>query len=323
MIFPIISTSALEYYLSPISLNVTSIVKSQRILCNLPLQYDLTYQTEYVKYLADDYGLSLPLQVMACNAKKRVLTNEMHCHTRPKNLPDRSFIRLDDSLWICSPELCVTQIASAMPLVKLIRAINHLCAIYVANPNAPYLQSSRDPLTTVQSISGFVGRAPGLKGISKTRQALRYALDRSNSPMESDFAVLFTLPISLGGYALPKPLLNRNTRLFSNVSSLHLSSVCCDFVWPDQKIIVEYDSNLSHLDPDQHAYDKGKHNALTLSGYKVINITTKDVKDFPSVDRTFRLIRKELGLRAFSTEFEKYYSLRRQNVLSLLFNIGV
>lgn len=320
MIFPIISTSALSYYLSSASSKPARVSIVHRARCNLPVHYDLTYQKAFVSNLAADYGLPLPIQVMVCRASLRFQSTEMHCCVRPKRLPDKSFIRLDQTVFISSPELCIIQVASDMPLEKLIETINNLCAIYVPNPSAPYLQSSREPLTSVKAIAAFTQKAPNLNGIKKVRQAVQYALDRSNSPMESKLAVLCVLPLSLGGYGLPRPRLNEEVRLSAQAESLyHMKSVCCDFVWSEQKIIVEYDSNLSHLDPRQHAFDKQRRNALEMSGYKVISLTANDIRNYIAVDKTFRMIRKELGLRAENKTLEKYLLRRYDTVISLLF----
>ena len=318
MIFPIISTSALEFYLSPASLKPA---KGAHALCSIPKHYDLPYQKKFVKDLANEYGLALPLSVMACKSTLRCQTDEMHCYIRSKNLPERSFLKLDEVVYISSPELCITQVAPSLSLERLIETINNLCAIYVQNPAATFFQSSRAPLTSVKAISSFVKKSPKLKGARKVQQALQYALDCSNSPMESKLAVLCTLPLSLGGYALPKPQLNGEVHLSAQAEALyHMKSVRCDFVWYEQKIILEYDSNLSHLDPKQHAFDKQRRNALEMSGYKVISITAKDIQNYTAVDKTFRMIRKELGLRADKKTLEKYFSKRYDTVISLLFS---
>ena len=320
MIFPIISTSALEFYLSPASSKPTRVPIAHRARCNLPVRYDLSYQKAFAKDLAIEYGLTLPIQVMVCRASRRFQTDEMHCYLRPKTLPEKSFIRLDEGVLISSPELCIIQVALSMPLEKLIETINNLCAIYVSNPAASYLQSSREQIISVRAISAFIKKAGNLNGVKRVRQALQYALDCSNSPMESKLAVLCTLPLSLGGYALPKPQLNGEVHLSTQAEALyHMKSVRCDFVWYEQKIILEYDSNLSHLDPKQHAFDKQRRNALEMSGYKVISITAKDIQNYTAVDKTFRMIRKELGLRADKKTLEKYFPRRYDTVISLLF----
>ena len=139
--------------------------------------------------------------------------------------------------------------------------------------------------------------------------------------MESILAALSVLPMSRGGYGFPKPEMNYDIRLDDAAAAfLGRASCCCDFVWIKQKVVVEYDSNISHLTPNQHAYDKRKYNALNMSGYSVFSITSDNMKNFKSIELTFSNLRKLLGLRPQTASWKKYEAIRRETVHSIVYN---
>ena len=109
-------------------------------------------------------------------------------------------------------------------------------------------QRRREPVTTAADINNYLQKVKKVDGINKARQAAKYILDRSNSPRESILAVLMNLPISRGGYRLLEPNLNYDVNLSdAGVKLFGRPSCCCDFVWPEQNVVAEYDSNSMRL----------------------------------------------------------------------------
>ena len=76
-------------------------------------------------------------------------------------------------------------------------------------------------------------------------------------------------------------------------------------VWPADKVIMEYDSTMTHLEVDQHYYDKKKITALNDSGYDLISATAEQFKNFTSYEALFELLRKKLKLRPRPDRMEK------------------
>ena len=90
-------------------------------------------------------------------------------------------------------------------------------------------------------------------------------------------------------------------------------------VWKKQKVVLEYDSNLSHLGLEQHFKDKRRSTALNIAGYKVISITAEQIGNFGSIETAFLRIRSALGMRTHKDRWEEYLDLRRQVVKDILF----
>ena len=93
------------------------------------------------------------------------------------------------------------------------------------------------------------------------------------------------------------------------------SPIYNDMAWEPEKVAVEYDSDISHLSSAQHSKDKQRASALAASGYKVISITRNNVKNLTELDKTFKVLRKVLGMPRLDHRLVKYRS-KRKAVLS-------
>ena len=66
------------------------------------------------------WGLTLPLVLTVSNPSAKRATNRMRSHIFTGPLPGGSILRASDGVLVSSPELCFFQMASQLPLVKLI-----------------------------------------------------------------------------------------------------------------------------------------------------------------------------------------------------------
>ena len=266
------------------------------------------------------YDLTAPLHVMVPNASSRHKGNDIVSHVIPKGLPKDSFVQLTNSLYIITPECCFLMAAASLSVPELVVLANDLCAIYRLDPLSVTGQSSRKPITDLNKLIKYVISAGKVRGLDKARTALKYAADNSNSPMESRLAAIFSLPLMYGGFGLPKPELNYNVNLSPGASAyMERDCCCCDMVWLRQRIAGEYDSNLAHLTPEQHYYDKKRTTALSLSGYKTVSITAKNLSSYSEIENLCVNMRRVLGLRAQKDRLDKYSAIRRDTVNKIFF----
>ena len=212
------------------------------------------------------------------------------------------------------------QAATQMSFHELVNLANNLCAIYVLDETEEYGQRRREPITSVADIMEYLTKVNDIAGIRTARRAIRYARDRSNSPMESQIATLGALPLHYGGYGLPPPRLNMDVQLSSEGKEFLGRSFCsCDMVWPEQKVVLEYDSNLAHSTRRQFTIDKNRSTALALSGYRVISVTAEKVANFRAVETLFTGIRTVLGLRTYPDRMQKTFEKRWDVVHDIMF----
>ena len=285
-----------------------------RVLSSLPHKWFFQDDIDIAETIADKYGISLPLIIQSTDIKVRIRQKKIRSSLLSSHIPKNSFICIDQlsgniPVYIACPEYCFLNAASHLSFLELIQLGYTLCSGYVQADNQ-YGQRSRCPLTCVQSVSDYLNRCSGFPGIKNARRALQYIKDGSNSPMETKISMALTLPVSSGGFGMPGHQLNKPAQL-SSKGYEYLGYECiCDFLWTERKIVVEYDSKLTHLSPDQHARDKRRLTALTISGYKVFTITSDFLRNFSTFQQTFFQLRHMLKMKPLKKKFQTYLDQR-------------
>ena len=266
-----------------------------------------------------DYDIPFPIHIMVPKSSQRSQGKLFVCHLMPRSLPDGSFINLSGTVQIISPELCFVLAANYLSIPQLAVLACDLCGIYVPDDDSEFGQVNRYPVTTVNKIETYIKKAKKIQGIKKARKAIAFALDRSNSPMESKLSVAAILSYLYGGYSLEHPVLNYYVDLSDRTAEmLHCNQLCCDIVWPDKKVIVEYDSDLVHLSKQRFYKDKNRTMALNASGYTVLNVTYDSLRNTSSVDSLFMLITKSIGKR-IRPDYYEATQVQRRNLIKDFF----
>jgi len=274
--------------------------------CRVALD-DTLPDTEHVRLP----GLTLPVHILLGKADMRRRREEMTQHVFTGKTPVGCFFNVDDTLFVCSPEFCFLQMANKLPLGSLVELGYELCGSYsihtAGDPNVPARGFHlREPLTSTKRLTMFASRMKGVKGHLKAVRALRYVLDGSASPMETKLSILLTLPYRLGGFGLPKPKMNarvdprksdRRTGQQAGLRQPGKGYYVCDLFWPDEKVAVEYDSNLFHTGSAHITEDSKKRNALKAMGIGVITVTTQQIYDKREFETVARSLAKDLGKR--------------------------
>lgn len=171
--------------------------------------------------------IQLPLHVVVRGKDNKRNFSEIVCHSIGKTIPQRSFVSHSKHVAVSSPEACFVQMANKLPLTQLVQLGFELCGTYATDPLSGQLLK-RLPRTNLQYLKNYVVKAKGIKGSAKAKQALLYIHENSASPMETKLTMLLTLPTSLGGYALPKPELNKVVEVDEG---WRIKTYRCDLVW--------------------------------------------------------------------------------------------
>ncbi len=312
--------SAIEYWLLEKGIRVPFYRHALDARVKTKSVFAETFSRQDQLYAPDQFSFCLPLHLGVPKSAMREETDSLKMHLLSEHLPDNSFVEVAAGVYVCSPELCFLQAARDLSLHELVLLGNELCAIYKRDPYSPYNQSRRDMLMTKKSLNKFLDGAKDIKGVKNAKRAAQYILERANSPIEARLAVLAALPFRYGGYGLKNTLLNYFVRMTpKGAEHLGRTSCCCDMVWKEEKVVLEYDSNLSHLDIDQHFYDKKRSTALTFSGYKVISVTAEQIRDFRGIEQLFLSVRNAVGLKNRKDIVQKYFELRREVIQRIMF----
>jgi len=122
-----------------------------------------------------------------------------------------------------------------------------------------------------------------------------------------------------GGYGILRPELNEYIQLSPDAKKLmNRDTCCCDMLWKSQSFVVEYDSNLVHSSMSQVRYDKRRSDAVLMSGFSLLHVTSDYFSNQNTIDALFILIRKCLGMRSINPKLEKYKE-KRFELLKKLF----
>lgn len=191
---------------------------------------------------------------------------------------------------------------------------------YYRLPTAQHdTQYRLDPLVTLDSQYAFLAANPSLYGVSRVREALGLAFDRSASPMESALALMLSLTVEFGGFGLPKPELNKQVPTGEFESMWDGGPfITPDLLWEDCKVAVEYESDEfhGHLGAGKADSDAVRANVLTAMGYAVFRATRGTARSIPAIVRLARQVAQAMGRGvADPSEIE---DIRRQKLHLLL-----
>ncbi len=209
----------------------------------------------------------------------------------------RSFMRIEDGLYVSTPEMAFCEMASVLSLERLIALGFELCGTYRRASTFGLAQYDATPLTSPGVLASFIEKSPQFKGVKKARRALPLILAGSASPRESDLAMLLCLPYSLGGYGLPHPTMNAEIPLPKNVTATGRSSLRCDLYWPAVRLDVEYDSAEFHSAERLLANDSMRRIALESMDVTSVNLTAEHLRRASLFDEAAQGIARILGKR--------------------------
>lgn len=233
-------------------------------------------------------------------------------------LPNQDFTA--KAYCLIPPEYLFLQMAESMSFIDLLMLGFELCGTYFGNQATDAFNDSavpsprHKPFTKANKIKRLLDSdvASQTKGTNQAKQAAKFLLDNSYSPRESALALMLTLPRRLGGYALPRPLLNQRINIPRNNPQLtHNDYFRCDLFWPKENLAIEYDSDLHHTGARKIAKDASRRDALALLGIQVITVTNKQFASMKEMDKVAHTVAKILGVRQRN---EKRYSYQTRKI---------
>lgn len=261
-------------------------------------------KSEALGCLSAEVELALsPLHLLVPSAADRCRACGVVSHVCPRSLPAGSFIHPRKGLYVSSPELCFVQMATMLPFADLVRLGFELCGTYSYRADSTVRYGLR-PLTDVPRLARYVDAAAGMDGSVAAKRAVGYLVQGSASPMETSLVLLLCLPVRLGGYGLPFPLMNHRVELGNAGKAgadvrggLRRSYRLCDLYWPCANVATEYDSDEFHAGALRMARDASRRIELASLGIQVVTITRRQVMDYRETEKAALLLAKLLGRR--------------------------
>lgn len=237
-----------------------------------------------------------PAHVLVSSPQDRVRSELVESHVWSGGLPERSLFRLGDEVLMASPGLVLAQMATGTPLPELTAATMEMCGRYGRVRWAERGFLDRGPLTTPQNLRGYLRSLPGHLCVCRAEEATRLAIVGARSPLETTFALVFSLPERLGGCGFAQPRLNCRID-----PSPELAALCdqgwyeADLCWPERRVVCEVNSRQEHLSPSAQDHDAAKAGALEAMGWKVHSLTAGLLKSPSRREALFGQVDSSLG----------------------------
>lgn len=322
IVIPVVYPDAMQFWMNPQQLNITTLLSSQNSrLISLPENFRLAAPSLVPDRILEKYNLNLPIHCMVNTHSDRRNNKYISSVVKPKNGLPKSFYYLEKwtaegetvYLLMACPELCFLQAASQLPFLQTVQLGYALCAGYVYDEKEELQQKGRNPVSTEERIRKYLQAVPFAKGMQNARKASSFICNSSNSPMETNCSMLATLPFSAGGFSVKLPEMNLQVLLSNKGAAIMKRTSCsCDLCWKKERVVLEYDSNLTHLSADQHEWDLRKTRALESSGYKVFRITADNMQNVSDAEIIFSQLRKALGQRPEYQRIQRTHGKRVQ-----------
>lgn len=216
------------------------------------------------------------IDVIAPSMGRRTPTPELAPHVWSGELPPGAFIRVSRDTYLSTPEFCFLQMARTMSVPALMILGMAMCGRYwPAQVEGHMLKIPA--ITSTERLRVFMANvAPKTMAMEKANLALRWLSDNAWSPMESSTYLIMCLPRTLGGYGLPKPVLNKEIPLSREASRIVRQPTCyVDLCWPDSAYGLEYYGAEYHREP---ARDIARELALKHDGILLQPVMYRQIK---------------------------------------------
>ncbi|MBR2835976.1 MAG: hypothetical protein IKE43_09765 [Coriobacteriales bacterium] len=263
------------------------------------------------------FGSTLHIALASFEQKCRMQT--VKTHVWPFTFTREAFYRLDNNVYIASPASCLAQLSRELSLPKTILLSMEFSGTYALDPNTRETHYQVQSILTAEGFRAFLNANPHSKS-SKHMNALRaseYMICNSASRMETNLAMLLTLPYRYGGYGLPKPdmnvdLLNNN----SSSSPQQHKRFKPDLYWPKYNLALEYNSHEFHVTPNTYEHDADRRDILEEMGITVIPVSKQKVYDPSLLDHLSHKIANIMGHRLkLPKDFMQKQDQLRQEIL--------
>lgn len=251
-------------------------------------------------------------------------------HVLGEPVPSGAFLDIGHDVCICTPQFVFQRLAAQVDLIDAVGIGMELCGTYsrwCLEPGVmgdPYYREHADTractfdlpaAANAKQLQRFVERSVGQPGAVGARAALRWVIDGSASLMETAVYLMLCLPKRLGGYGLPKPVLNPKL-IIRNPDGV--KERYPDLYWSRQSIDVEYNSDTAHSGEWTRYRDSKRDTELTVANVSVLPLTRAQLVRTSEFDAFAQGLRHMLGIRhrGYDLAWELRRDELRQKLLS-------
>lgn len=259
-----------------------------------------------------------PVELLVPRRSRRKAVGGVVLHSFDAEPPTGCLLEISRMLCVVSPELCFIQMAQNLRFEELLKVAFELCGYYSLDSDSDRGIKRCMPLTSRARILALTRKMTPARGLVKARKAALLVADGCASPREAALFALLCFPVRLGGCGLPRAQMNREIKLNKSAAAAFGTAIYVgDMVWPDSRVIVEYDGLADHSEIGRIARDAGRRDALAAEGYTVFVVTNRQICDSEQFSVIAKAVAKAIGykLRIRDASFEEKSAQLREAFL--------
>ena len=138
----------------------------------------------------------------------------------------------------------------------------------------------KKPIVRPEVLQKYLAEMGAARGIKRARKVAATAFCCAASPMETMLVLMLTLPCAMGGFGLPRPVVNWSMPKDQLRRELIAQDeIIVDLCWVEQKVAVEYYGWEEHFGAGRGkvAADATRANGLAAMGWVVYVVTYEQV----------------------------------------------
>lgn len=248
-------------------------------------------------WLPFDFSQKRPLHVLVPYSDQRHNLKKVIAHVWASDLPKGSLYELAGTNYVCSPELTFVQMASCRELTEVVEIGCHLCSEFSISDEGRGYVGEREALTSPESLGTCIDGLFRVRGIVRAREALRYVVPCTASPMEVLLVMAFTLPPSSGGWVMPEIVANQRIDVDEHLRPLvGASHFKGDLYLPSVRGNVEYDSYEYHTGKYRYDHTQARRNVLEAMGVKTVSATWGQMDTFEKFEAFIWMVKERFGI---------------------------
>lgn len=230
------------------------------------------------------------LELFVASASERRKDSAVQTFMLPQALPQGALVHLRDNIYSLSPEHYLIWKCRRLPdMIERLLLCDELLGRYsrpAPGENGSICTYFNEPLTTKRRLMAYLDRANGAIGVDLARQAARWAVDNSYSPMETAPASACLLPLRHGGWGYPFPQLNPTIAVPESKRYLtHSNTFMPDVFWQLHQLDLEYDSHERHDSIAEHKKDAIRKSDIEALGNRAIPVHSEELYNFEEAER--------------------------------------
>ena len=251
--------------------------------------------------------LTEPIELVVDEKKNTYQSSRIKFHTSSHfaQTPCMELSLGTSAIKVASPFELMIEMAQEQTLLETVMLISEFQGRYVIDPFTSELRSNwYDPVFQKVDFERYLSSVSRCSGIRNARLASLYSFDNAASPMEVKLALRASLPVSAGGYAIPKIELNKEVRIQQLKSRILTEKTrAIDLLLSkgnydadtNRQAAIEYNGAVHEL-AEVSTRDYRRNNELVSAGIMEFVIEKAEYDDIVFMDNMFNSIRNQLDI---------------------------